>query len=273
MPRKLGQHFLHDTLILRRIVYAADLSAEDTVAEIGPGPGGLTRQLAERVKKVIAVELDEALYRRLRTGLAGYLNVEIIHGDALKFPYGDLGVFKVVSNIPYYITTPLIFRLIDAGKGLKSMTLTIQKEVAERIVAVPGGKAYGVLSIMVQYYAAPELKFIIPKEAFNPAPRVDSAVVHLRMRQNPPVLLKDEKVFFRVVKTSFSQRRKTLSNSLKSFGQSIKDILLQAGIDPGRRPETLSLPEFAKLSDLLAEEAESSSDKQAGSSASGGKRK
>jgi len=174
-----------------------------------------------------------------------------VHGDALQFSYEAIGEFRVVANIPYYITTPIIFRLLDARKNVKSMTLTIQKEVAERIVAQPGCKDYGVLTIMIQYFAQPELKFIIPKEAFRPMPKVDSAVVHMNILEQPCVTVKDEKMFFRLVKTAFSQRRKTLSNSLKSFGTDIKDVMISAGIDPQRRPETLSIGEFARLSDSL----------------------
>jgi 16S rRNA (adenine1518-N6/adenine1519-N6)-dimethyltransferase len=254
MPRsRLGQNFLYNPSILGRIVDSAGLEKQETVVEIGPGPGRLTRLLAEMVKKVIAIELDNALYEKLRGDLIGYRNVELVHGDALKFPYEDIGPFKVVSNIPYYITTPLIFRLLDAGQTLLSMTLTIQKEVAERVVASPGGKDYGVLSIMVQYRARPELKFIIPKEEFVPAPRVDSAVVNIRLRKRPAVSVRDEEIFFRVVRTSFSQRRKTLSNSLKGLRKDIRDVLGGAGIDPGRRPETLSLAEFARIADALTE--------------------
>jgi 16S rRNA (adenine1518-N6/adenine1519-N6)-dimethyltransferase len=251
---RLGQNFLYNPAILGRIVDAAGLVKGDMVVEIGPGPGRLTRLLAERVKKVMAIELDHTLYEKLRGDLVGYRNVQLIHGDALAFRYEEIGEFKVVSNIPYYITTPLIFRLLDAGQRLKTMTLTIQKEVAERIVAGPGGKDYGVLSIMVQYHAAPELKFIIPKEEFTPVPRVDSAVVHINVRRNPAVPVKDEAVFFSVVKTSFSQRRKTLSNSLKGLRKDMRDVLYLAGIDPARRPETLSLVEFAHLADALSED-------------------
>jgi 16S rRNA (adenine1518-N6/adenine1519-N6)-dimethyltransferase len=250
---RLGQNFLYNPAILGRIVDAAGLEKEDTVVEIGPGPGRLTRLLAERARKVMAIELDQALFEKLRGDLIGYRNVELIHGDALAFRYEDIGKFKVVSNIPYYITTPLIFRLLDTGQRLKTMTLTIQKEVAERIVASPGGKDYGVLSIMVQYHAATELKFIIPKEEFIPVPRVDSAVVHISIRRNHAVTVKDEAVFFRVVKTSFSQRRKTLSNSLKGLRKDMRDVLYRAEIDPARRPETLSLVEFARLADALSE--------------------
>jgi len=249
--KHLGQNFLYDSSILTRIVDAAGLSPDDTVVEIGPGPGRLTRLLADAVQKVIAVELDQELFERLRAELIGYRNVELIHGDALKFPYESIGRFKVVSNIPYYITTPIIFRLLEAKGNLASMTLTIQKEVAERIAARPGGKDYGVLSIMVQYHARPEMKFIIPKEAFRPTPKVDSAVLHVKILERPSVEVADEKLLFRIVKTAFSQRRKTLSNSLKDFGENIKELLTAAGIDPGRRPETLSLEKFAELADSL----------------------
>ncbi|MDA8079479.1 MAG: 16S rRNA (adenine(1518)-N(6)/adenine(1519)-N(6))-dimethyltransferase RsmA [Nitrospiraceae bacterium] len=249
--KRLGQHFLYDPSILGRIVDAADLSPDDTVVEIGPGPGALTRLLSEKAKNVIAIELDEALYERLRADLIGYRNVELAHEDALKFPFEKIGEFKVVANIPYYITTPLIFRLLEAGKHLRSMTLTIQKEVAERIVAQPGGKDYGVLSIMVQYQAEPELICVIPKESFRPMPKVDSAVVHMKIRPQPPVAVDDEKLFFRIIRTAFSQRRKTLANSLRGISDNIKGILINAGIDPVRRPETLSIEEFAMLAGAI----------------------
>lgn len=249
--KHLGQNFLYDPMILDNIVRAAGLSGEDTVVEIGPGPGRLTRKLAEVVKRLLAIELDPELFERLKGDFIAYRNVEIIHADAMKFPFEGIGEFKVVANIPYYITTPIIFRLLDAKKYLKSMTLTIQKEVAERIVAKPGGKDYGVLTIMVQYFAQAELMFIIPKEAFRPIPKVDSAVVHMKILERPRVLVRDEKMFFRLVRTAFSQRRKTLSNSLKGLGEGVRDVMISAGIDPQRRPETLSLEEFARLSDYL----------------------
>lgn len=251
---RLGQNFLYDRSILERIVDAAGLTGEDTVVEIGPGPGSLTRVLSGRAKRVVAIELDERLYRKLKAELTGCANVELIHGDALKFPFERIGDFKVVSNIPYYITTPVIFRLLAVGRNLSTMTLTVQREVAERIVASPGGRDYGVLSIMVQYVARPELKFIIPREAFRPVPKVDSALIHIRILDKPSVTVRDEETFYRLVKTSFSQRRKTLSNSLKNFGDKIRDKLSTCGIDPRRRPETLSIEEFAKLADLLSEE-------------------
>jgi len=249
--RYLGQHFLNDPLINERIVNSAQLVSDDLVVEIGPGPGKLTRMLCERVQKVIAIELDDRLYVRLKADLAGYGNIDLVHGDALEYLYETLGVFTVVANIPYYITTPIIFRLLESRKNLKSMTLTIQKEVAERIVAVPGGKEYGVLSLMVQYYAVPVLQFIVPKEAFRPVPKVDSAVIHARILERPAVSVRDEKLFFRIVKTAFSQRRKMLSNSLRGIRSDIAELLAQAGVDPQRRPETMSMKEFAQLSDVL----------------------
>ena len=249
--KHLGQNFLYDNSILSRIIQSAGLSGDDTVVEIGPGPGRLTRMLAETVKRLIAIELDPELYEKLKGDFIAYNNVEIVHGDALKFPFETIGEFRVVANIPYYITTPIIFRLLDARAYVKSMTLTIQKEVAERIVAEPGGKAYGVLTIMIQYFARPELKFIIPKEAFRPIPKVDSAVVDMKILERPSVTVRDEKMFFRLVKTAFSQRRKTLSNSLRGLGEDIRDVMISSGIDPQRRPETLSIGEFARLSDSL----------------------
>jgi 16S rRNA (adenine1518-N6/adenine1519-N6)-dimethyltransferase len=209
--------------------------------------------LAERVRKVIAIEIDSKLFEELSKELEGYKNIELIHGDALKYPYEKLPEFKVVANIPYYITTPVIFRLLNVRNKLKSMTLTVQKEVAERIIASPGGRDYGILSILTQYYAEPRLKFTISRRAFRPIPRVDSAVLHIKILERPSVNVKDEEMFFRVVKTAFSQRRKILSNSLKSLRKDIREKIVMAGIDPDRRPETLGINEFARLSDILSD--------------------
>lgn len=249
--KRLGQHFLFDPSILSAIVDAADLSPDDTVVEIGPGPGTLTRLLSAKVKNVTAIELDDALYERLRRELIGYMNVDLVHDDALRFPFETCAEFKVVANIPYYITTPIIFRLLETGRNLRSMTLTIQKEVAQRIVAKPGGKDYGVLTIMVQYRTEPVMRFIVPREAFKPAPKVDSAVVHMKIRPQPAVAVDDEALFFRIIRTAFSQRRKTLANSLRAIDDDIKGIISGIGIDPVRRPETLSIEEFALLADAV----------------------
>ncbi len=251
--RRLGQNFLFDPSILRRIVQTAHLSPADTVVEIGPGPGRMTAMLAGFVKKVVAIELDRDLCEKLTGELSGYGNIDVVHGDALKFPYETLGEFKVVANIPYYITTPILFKLLEHRDCLRSITVTVQKEVAERIAAKPGGKEYGVLSLSVQYYGRPLLAFTIPGGAFRPVPKVDSAVIHIEIFREPSVSVKDEKVFFRVIKTAFSQRRKTLLNSLRSLGGDIREKLVLAGIDPGRRPETLSMEEFAKLADAIKE--------------------
>jgi len=249
--RRLGQHFLSDPSILKRIVEAAELQQEDLVVEIGPGPGKLTRILAEKAKQVIAIELDETLYKSLSEEIASCGNVEVVQGDALEYPYEDLSEFKVVANIPYYITTPILFRLLSNKARLKTMTLTVQREVGERIVANPGGKDYGVLSLMVQYRGKTELKFIIPKESFRPVPRVDSAVIHITLLEKPSVKVLHEDIFFLLIKTAFSQRRKMLSNSLKSLGRNVREWFDRAQIDASRRPETLSLEEFARLADTF----------------------
>ena len=252
-PKKsLGQNFLFDPMLLSRIIDAARVTADDMVIEIGPGPGRMTELLAQRAKKVIAVELDADLYARLRTELAGYFNLEIVNMDVLEYPFEQLDPFKVVANIPYYITTPIIFRLLEARTKLQSMTLTIQKEVAERIVAGPGGKDYGVLSLSVQYYSKPSLQFVIPKEAFRPMPKVDSAVIRMDMRDRPPVEVHDEKTLFKIIRAAFSQRRKTLSNSLKPLIPDCRELLLRADIDPVRRAETLSIEDFARLANLIS---------------------
>jgi 16S rRNA (adenine1518-N6/adenine1519-N6)-dimethyltransferase len=249
--RKLGQHFLFNTTILRRIVEAACISPTDLVVEIGPGPGTLTALLSEAAGKVIAIELDADLHGRLKDHLPG--NVELCHGDALRYPYEKLDPFVVVANIPYYITTPLIFRLMESRENLRSMTLTIQKEVAERIVAGPGTKTYGVLSVAVQIRSTPTMKFIVPRGAFRPIPEVDSAVICIDMTDEPRVALKDEQFFLRVVRAAFSQRRKTLANSLKALFPDARAHLAAVGIDSNRRAETLSIEEFARLADSFSD--------------------
>jgi 16S rRNA (adenine1518-N6/adenine1519-N6)-dimethyltransferase len=249
--KHLGQNFLFDPAILGRLVETSRITGDDTVVEIGPGHGNLTALLARNAGKVIAIELDNDLFIKLQEKFRGSGNIVLVHGDALTYDYETLESFKVVANIPYYITTPIIFRLIEAGRRLTSMTLTIQREVAERIVAVPGTKDYGVLSIAVQYHADVKMDFIIPREAFRPMPKVDSAVVHITMRHAPKVVVRDENFLFTVVRTAFSQRRKTLSNSLKPLSPNSREKLIQASIDPGRRAETLTIEEFAALADTL----------------------
>ena len=228
------------------------MGPEDTVVEIGPGPGRLTRMLAERARQVVAIELDRDLYSRLRTECADLGNLTLVQGDALKYPYGELGgLFKVVANIPYHITTPIIFRLLEHRDQLVSMTLTVQKEVAERVAAKPGSKTYGVLSVMVQYHGRARLKFVIPRGAFRPVPRVDSACLHVEVADSPTVEVKDPDLFASVVKASFGQRRKTIKNSLGSLAPEAQEALVAAGIDPGLRAEMLSIKEFALVADAL----------------------
>ncbi len=254
MRRRLGQHFLFDPTILKRIVDASNVSSDDLVVEIGPGKGRLTEILAKRVGKVIAIELDERFCDELERGVLRHLqNVELHCMDVLRFPFEELPPFRVVANIPYYITTPIIFRLLQDKVQLISATLTIQKEVAERIIATPGGKQYGVLSLMVQYFTEPSILFYIPRGAFSPPPKVDSAVIHLKRRAQPPVEVVDRRLFFRLIKDAFSKRRKTISNSLKGYTRNIKEALKRADIDVQIRPERLGMDDFARLSNIVAE--------------------
>jgi 16S rRNA (adenine1518-N6/adenine1519-N6)-dimethyltransferase len=252
--KSLGQNFLKDPHYLSKIVDAARIGPSDQVLEIGPGLGHMTRILSERAEKVLALELDERLIPILRTDFADKPNVSIVQIDALEYQYAALpGTWKVVANLPYYISTPIIQLLLEHRARFTSLTLMLQKEVAERIAAEPGGKEYGYLSILVQLYAAPRIEFTVPPGAFTPQPEVDSSVITLRMRDKPAVLLKDERFFFQVVKAVFSQRRKTLRNGLKQLTlpkEKLNDVLLQTGIDLGRRAETLSMEEFGRLADF-----------------------
>ena len=254
MPKKhLSQNFLFDPTILNRIIRAAGVEAGDTVVEIGPGPGSLTGLLTETARRVVAIELDRELFERLRTRFALVENIELVSGDALKYDYESLGEpFRVVANIPYHITTPIMFRLLEAGPLLKSMTLTVQKEVAERAAAGPGSKAYGVLSVMLQYHGEVGMKFVIPRGAFRPVPKVDSACLHIEIAKKPRVEVADEALFKAVVRASFGQRRKTLKNSLGSLDPLAAEALERAGIDPGRRAETLSINDFARVARELS---------------------
>jgi 16S rRNA (adenine1518-N6/adenine1519-N6)-dimethyltransferase len=251
MKRPFGQHFLFDPNILRKIISCSGITKNDTVVEIGPGLGTLTKFLSLHAKRVIAIELDKKLIGRLGEIFSAHDNVQIIQADAMKFPYDSInGKFAVVANIPYYITTPLLFRLIEFREKITGMTLLMQKEVAKRIAASHGSREYGVLSIGTQLYTKPVLKFSVSRKAFLPPPNVDSAVVHFEVSPRPLFQMKDEEFFMEIVKTAFSQRRKTISNSLKTYS-GIKDALRSAGIDPGLRPEKLSIEDYAKLADAL----------------------
>ena len=257
--KKLGQNFLIDENVVRQIVEAAELSEADTVLEVGPGIGTLTQGLAESKAKVVAVELDTRLLPVLATTLEGYDNVRVVHGDILKVNImEEVGApeFKVCANLPYYITTPIIFALLEKRLPMERLVAMVQKEVAERMAAQPGGKEYGALSVAIQYYTEPEIAFIVPPTSFIPAPAVDSAVIVCKRRAKPPVEVCDEALFFRVVKAAFSLRRKMLSNSLKNMGikgEQVAKWLELAGVDGKRRAETLSLEDFAKLTNSFNE--------------------
>lgn len=257
--KKLGQNFLIDENVVRQIVAAAELSEADTVLEVGPGIGTLTQGLAESKARVVAVELDTRLLPVLATTLNGYDNVRVVHGDILKVNImEEVGApsFKVCANLPYYITTPIIFALLEKRLPMERLVAMVQKEVAERMAAQPGGKEYGALSVAIQYYTEPEIAFIVPPTSFIPAPAVDSAVIVCKRREKPPVEVCDEALFFRVVKAAFSLRRKMLSNSLKNMGiksEQVAKWLELAGVDGKRRAETLSLEDFAKLTNSFNE--------------------
>ncbi|WP_342047403.1 16S rRNA (adenine(1518)-N(6)/adenine(1519)-N(6))-dimethyltransferase RsmA [Bacillus sp. OTU530] len=264
--KSLGQNFLIDTNVLNRIVDFAEMSSETAAIEIGPGIGALTEQLAKRAKKVIAFEIDQRLLPILGETLEPYDNVKIIHSDVLKANVKQVVEeefekdqdIMVVANLPYYVTTPILFKLLEEQLPIRGIVVMLQKEVADRIAAAPGTKDYGSLSIALQYYTEAETVMIVPRTVFVPQPNVDSAVIRLTKREKPAVMVQDEAFFFEVVRASFAQRRKTLMNNLVNNLQGIpkdKELLEQtlqeAGIDPKRRGETLTIEEFGRLSDAL----------------------
>jgi 16S rRNA (adenine1518-N6/adenine1519-N6)-dimethyltransferase len=264
--KSLGQNFLIDTNILKKIVGFAELKETSGAIEIGPGIGALTEQLARSSKKVVAFEIDQRLLPILAETLSPYSNVKIIHEDVLKADvkgviaeeFQDIEDLMVVANLPYYVTTPIIMRLLEEQLPIRGIVCMLQKEVADRISAKPSTKEYGSLSIAIQYYTEAEVVMIVPKTVFVPQPNVDSAVIRLTKRDRPAVDVKDENFFFQVTRMSFAQRRKTLLNNLTSGlpdGKQKKDLILEAlqtsGIDPTRRGETLSLEEFAQLANEL----------------------
>jgi 16S rRNA (adenine1518-N6/adenine1519-N6)-dimethyltransferase len=264
--KSLGQNFLIDTNILKKIVSFADLTESSGAIEIGPGIGALTEQLARSSKKVVAFEIDQRLLPILQDTLSPYENVKVIHKDVLEADvqivmqeeFKGIADIMVVANLPYYVTTPIIMKLLEEQLPIRGIVCMLQKEVADRISAKPGTKEYGSLSIAVQYYTEAETVMIVPKTVFVPQPNVDSAVIRLTKREKPAVMVKDEDFFFQVTKASFAQRRKTLLNNLTSQlpdGKQKKEEILAAlsasGIDPVRRGETLSLEEFGRLADEL----------------------
>ncbi|MBN2981214.1 MULTISPECIES: 16S rRNA (adenine(1518)-N(6)/adenine(1519)-N(6))-dimethyltransferase RsmA [Cohnella] len=263
--KSLGQNFLTDKNILDKIVAAANLGPEAGALEIGPGIGALTERLAQEAGQVAAVEIDDRLIPILREVLSVYDNVTVLHADVLKADLRSLWQERfagcervsVVANLPYYVTTPIIMKLLEDRLPIEAIVVMVQKEVAERMAASPGGKDYGSLSIAVQYYCEPEYVCTVPPGSFIPAPNVDSAVIRLKRRGEPAVEVRDEARFFRIVHAAFAQRRKTLHNNLAAFAGKerkgeLADVLTASGIDPGRRGETLSLAEFARLEGALA---------------------
>lgn len=266
--KSLGQNFLIDTNILRNIVDHAQLTEESGAIEVGPGIGALTEQLAKRSKKVVAYEIDQRLLPILKETLEPYPHAKIIHQDILKAnvkemldtEFQDIQDIMLVANLPYYVTTPIIMKILEEKLPLRGVVVMLQKEVAERISAKPGTKEYGSLSIAIQYYTKPEVVMIVPKTVFVPQPNVDSAVIRLTIRETPSVSVKNEEFFFKVTRASFAQRRKTILNNLSSQLEGGKEkkaeiieALEQANIEPSRRGESLSIEEFAKLSDVLYE--------------------
>ena len=262
--KKFGQNFLIDTHVLEKIIAAADVTKDDFVLEIGPGIGTMTQYLCEHARAVAAVEIDKNLIPILGDTLGAYDNVEIINQDILKVDIRKLAdeknggrPIKVVANLPYYITTPIIMGLFESHVPIDSITVMVQKEVADRMQVGPGTKDYGALSLAVQYYAAPEIVAIVPPNCFMPRPKVGSAVIRLTRHKEPPVQVEDEKLMFRIIRASFNQRRKTLANGLKNSGELtlskevIEESITELGVPVTIRGEALSLAQFAELSNII----------------------
>lgn len=264
--KKYGQNFLIDTHVLDKIIRAAGIQKEDFVLEIGPGIGTMTQYLAQAAGRVAAVEIDRALIPILEDTLSRYGNVRIINEDVLKLDLGRLAEeesggrpMKVVANLPYYITTPIIMGLFEKHVPIESITVMVQKEVADRMQAAPGTKDYGALSLAVQYYAEPYIAAFVPPNCFMPRPKVGSAVIRLNCHKKPPVWVKDEELLFRIIRASFNQRRKTLANGLSNAPdlavskELIIDSIKKMGKGASVRGETLTLEEFAGLSNYMAD--------------------
>lgn len=264
--KKFGQNFLIDTHVLDKIIRAANITKDDMVIEIGPGIGTMTQYLAEAAGKVIAVEIDKNLIPILEETLDGYDNVRVINEDVLKVDLKKIAdeenggkPVKVVANLPYYITTPIIMGLFENEVPLESITVMVQKEVADRMQTGPGNKDYGALSLAVQYYAEPYIVANVPPNCFMPRPKVGSAVIRLTRHANPPVKVKDEKLMFEIIRASFNQRRKTLANGLNNSDklnfskEKITEVIEKLGKGASVRGEALTLEEFAHLTNLFVE--------------------
>lgn len=267
--KKFGQNFLIDGHVLNKIIAAAEITQDDFVLEIGPGIGTMTQYLAEAAREVVAVEIDRALIPILQDTLSVYRNVTVINEDVLKVDIGKLAQeknggrpIKVVANLPYYITTPIIMGLFENHVPAESITVMVQKEVAQRMQASPGSKDYGALSLAVQYYAEPYIAANVPPNCFMPRPKVGSAVIRLKCYEKPPVKVKNEALMFQLIRASFNQRRKTLQNGLNNSAEihAEKQLIAQAiaslGVSESVRGETLTLEQFAQLSDYLTDHLE-----------------
>lgn len=271
LTKALGQNFLTDDSIVEKIADSAGIAKRDLIIEVGPGLGSMTHLLAERAGQVIAVEIDKRLIEPLTQSMAEYSNFSLINNDIMKIDLknliyeirnnnSDIKSVKVVANLPYYITTPIIMKILEDNLEIDCCVFMVQREVADRMVAKPGGKDYGALSVAVQYRSIPQKAFDVPPHCFIPQPEVYSTVVRLDIRKSAPVAVKDEKLFFRVVKASFGQRRKTLLNALHNSGffkpdkERLAELLTSLGIDPNRRGETLSIEQFSELSNALYNE-------------------
>jgi 16S rRNA (adenine1518-N6/adenine1519-N6)-dimethyltransferase len=262
--KKFGQNFLIDTRVLEEIIAAAGVGKDDFVLEIGPGIGTMTQYLCEAAREVVAVEIDSNLIPVLQETLSAYDNVEVMNADILKVDINRLAQeknggrpIKVVANLPYYITTPIIMGLFESHVPIDSITIMVQKEVADRMQVGPGTKDYGALSLAVQYYAKPEVVVQVPPSCFMPQPKVGSSVIRLTRHAVPPVAVKDEKLLFQVIRASFNQRRKTLSNGLSNFPElglskeQATECITSLGVPPTIRGEALTLEQFAELSDRI----------------------
>ena len=261
--KKFGQNFLIDTGVLDRIAEAAQVTDTDCILEIGPGIGTLTQVLAERAREVIAVEIDKNLIPILEDTLGAYQNITVLQADILKVDIAALAQehnqgkpIKVVANLPYYITTPIVMQLLESNVPIESITIMVQKEVADRMQVGPGTKDYGALSLAVQYYARPEIAANVPPNCFMPRPSVGSTVIVLHRYEKPPVYAEDPGFLFALIRASFNQRRKTLVNGLTGGGvdltrDEIQEVLTQMGLSVNVRGEALTLAEFAALSNLL----------------------
>ena len=262
--KKFGQNFLIDTRVLEEIIDAADITKDDFVLEIGPGIGTMTQYLCEAAREVVAVEIDTNLIPILKDTLSAYDNVEVLNQDILKVDIVSLAKernndkpIKVVANLPYYITTPIIMGLFESHVPIDSITIMVQKEVADRMQEGPGSKEYGALSLAVQYYAKPEIVVNVPPSCFMPQPKVGSAVIRLTRHEQSPVEVEDEKLMFQVIRASFNQRRKTLANGLNNFGsfglskEEIQSCIEELGVPVNIRGEALSLEQFAELANII----------------------